>query len=82
MRSWTFGFTSLGRESGHRTFKQTTYKPQLLAFEGIVSLITPMGKAKYPSVEEIRELFRNYEAGGDPEKFWSKVSDDVEWLVQ
>jgi hypothetical protein len=41
-----------------------------------------MGKAKYPSVEEIRELFRNYEAGGDPEKFWARVSDDVEWLVQ
>jgi hypothetical protein len=40
-----------------------------------------MGLTKYPSLEEVKSIFDNWQPGGDPEKFFVRVSDDVEWLV-
>ncbi|PGH23914.1 hypothetical protein AJ80_01976 [Polytolypa hystricis UAMH7299] len=40
-----------------------------------------MATSKYPSLEEVKSIFANWESGGDPEKFFARVSDEVEWLV-
>ncbi|MCJ1300722.1 hypothetical protein MMC08_003519 [Hypocenomyce scalaris] len=37
--------------------------------------------SKYPSLEEVKSIFANWQPGGDPEKFFAHVSDEVEWLV-
>lgn len=39
------------------------------------------GPTKYPCLEEVRAIFDNWQPGGDPTKFFARISDDVEWRV-